>query len=289
MMPVNGAVQELKTRFKPRNEDDLDAELPFASVASDGIISLDTFMRGDEISASYKPKLVTGGDFVYNPMRINVGSIGIVPHDVEVAITSPDYVVFRLSGWDEQFFLNLMRTPFYKMYIDVVATGSIRDRLYFTELQGLRVPEVSMRDQLVIADALDRIDAELQKSLRALSEAKALAVEEIHDFIAAEASEDTSDLKAAFRKFAERWRRETALVSSSTARTQNRWYKKIIELGPAVVPMIIDELRERPDLWFDALEELTGTSPVPESSRDSVLKSAQAWIDWSETSSRQHA
>src|SRR5262249_31483981 len=55
----------------------------------DGLIPSDRLL-GQDFS---RYKLVRRGQFAYNPMRLNVGSIGLWGKD-RTAIVSPDYIVF---------------------------------------------------------------------------------------------------------------------------------------------------------------------------------------------------
>ena len=87
-----------------------------------------------------------------------------------------------------------------------------------------------------------------------------------------------------FRNLAKRWREETINLSFSHQRTEHEAYKKIIALGWPVVPFILDDLRQRPSLWFDALTAITGDDPIlghPEIHGD-VKAMSQCWIDWGE-------
>lgn len=42
-------------------------------------------------------KVLEHGMFAYNPMRLNIGSIGYCSHDTEPGLVSPDYVVFECN------------------------------------------------------------------------------------------------------------------------------------------------------------------------------------------------
>lgn len=41
-------------------------------------------------------KVIEPGDFAYNPMRLNIGSIGMCTEEMGPGLVSPDYVAFRL-------------------------------------------------------------------------------------------------------------------------------------------------------------------------------------------------
>jgi hypothetical protein len=76
------------------------------------------------------------------------------------------------------------------------------------------------------------------------------------------------------------WQRETRHLSSVDEITSHWAYRMIVGLGPAVVPLIIDDLSKGPDDWFEALEEITGENPVPLWSRGSRGAMAHAWVKW---------
>ena len=83
-----------------------------------------------------------------------------------------------------------------------------------------------------------------------------------------------------FADLAETWRRETAVISSSTEIAMHPAYQQIIGMGWAVVPLILQELRREPDHWFWALEAITGEDHVPPEAAGKVRAMAQAWVDW---------
>jgi hypothetical protein len=59
-----------------------------------------------------------------------------------------------------------------------------------------------------------------------------------------------------------------------------RPYQRIIGMGIAVVPLILEQLQREPDQWFWALESITDENPVPHESMGNVQAMAHAWIDW---------
>jgi len=279
--PLGARVQEVKERLRIVTEDDKDREFAFASVSSDGTVTLDEIKQGEEFASSYRPKKVRAGDFIYNPMRINIGSIGIVPESDMDIITSPDYVVFRAVGINPNFLLNLMRSPFYRMYIDVVSTGSIRDRLYFEDLQKLRLPDTPDPEQTIISEFGRRVDQQSRDLLAEIRSQRAKVNERLHALVReVEARTDDATVPEKFRALADRWIRETAIVSSISKKLKHPAYREIVKLGEAVIPSLLTELAERPDHWFAALEEITGRDPVSETDRRDIARAAQAWAAW---------
>jgi hypothetical protein len=101
------------------------------------------------------------------------------------------------------------------------------------------------------------------------------------DTMSVESNRD-KNVEAIFRKLAERWQKETINFSLAYQKTGHEAYKKIVALGWPVVPIILGDLRQKPDLWFDALATITGEDPIidhPEIYGD-VKAMAQRWIDW---------
>ncbi len=278
--PIGERVVEVKDRLRILTEDDKDREFVYASVSSDGIVTLDNVVRGEDFAPTYRPKKVAPNDFIYNPMRINIGSIGLVP-DANDVITSPDYVTFRAKGINPDYLLRLLRSPFYRMYIDVITTGSIRDRLYFDELKTIRIPDATKEEQALLAEFGRRVDEQSRQLFSEIRTHRASVMNRLHDLIreAAATSGDVT-VEEAFRLLAEKWKRETAIMSSITKKLRHPAYRDIVALGSDAVPLILSEMARRPDHWFAALEEITGENPVPEDDRKTVSKAVGAWINW---------
>lgn len=106
------------------------------------------------------------GYFAYNPMRINVGSIGLVRDDVQVGKISPDYVVFstRPTLLPEYLFAYL-KSEVGGQVIRASTAGAVRERLYFRDLARLPIPLPPLPEQERIVRLLDA--AEELRRLRA--------------------------------------------------------------------------------------------------------------------------
>jgi restriction endonuclease S subunit len=86
-------------------------------------------------------KRVEIGYLVYNPMRINIGSIGVALSDEDTGITSPDYAVFRCkNGLDPEYVYHFLRSEAGRHAIKQKTRGSVRFRLYYDKLAGIRIP-----------------------------------------------------------------------------------------------------------------------------------------------------
>lgn len=104
--------------------------------AKDGIIELATGQK----ETFEKYKIVNPGDFVYNAMRVNIGSIGIY-EGKDIAITSPDYVVFRVKNKiSPKLLLRFLKSQRGLLEIGTNTQGSVRSRLYFKYLVNINYP-----------------------------------------------------------------------------------------------------------------------------------------------------
>lgn len=77
-----------------------------------------------------------------------------------------------------------------------------------------------------------------------------------------------------------KWINEVRYESSTTRIVMNHNYQQIIGLGPEVVPLIIQQLKEKPNYWFWALETITGENPVSPIQRGNIREMRNAWLEW---------
>lgn len=199
--PLGGNIEVISDRFRPVTDDELDGEYPILSVSSDGKITVNKYLPGDEFTQSYKR--VSAGDIVYNPSRINIGSIGVVPEDLDGAYTSPEYIVFRPGPWDPEFLVGLLRSPFYRLYIDIVATGSIRDRVLKTELKTIRVPLVADEVQSALTNEAQNVARDSLAARKRIATEKAKLMDRLHALVLLSHREDQHDLEIARARLAE--------------------------------------------------------------------------------------
>ena len=91
-------------------------------------------------------------------------------------------------------------------------------------------------------------------------------------------------LQEAFSALAERWRAETGDSSSIMRIVMHPAYQRIIGMGSAAIPLILDDLARTESHWFWALQSITGENPIPYDARGYVDRMTEAWLEWG----RQH-
>jgi len=55
-------------------------------------------------------------------------------------------------------------------------------------------------------------------------------------------------------------------------------YQAIVEMGEPVLPLLFEELRERPDHWLVALHRITKEDPAKRNSN--FNDAVNAWLEW---------
>lgn len=86
-------------------------------------------------------KVVRVGYLAYNPMRINIGSIGVLREGEQEGITSPDYVVFRCDeSVVPEYLYHYLRSEPGRHAINQKTKGSVRFRLYYSQLATISIP-----------------------------------------------------------------------------------------------------------------------------------------------------
>lgn len=134
---------EVCSFIDPRNEPD--KEFGVLQVSQNGIF-LGDVITGNEFTQSYKT--VKAGDLVYNPYRINIGSIGIVPSYFDGMLVSPVYVVLRPINeeYPGVYLLSVLKTDRYKKIIMNYSLSSARANLPYKELMRIKIPKPNTDD-----------------------------------------------------------------------------------------------------------------------------------------------
>lgn len=88
------------------------------------------------------------------------------------------------------------------------------------------------------------------------------------------------ELRDVFRRLVTAWKEKSGYLSNSAQMAVIPEYQRIIGLGPAALPLILEELRRETDHWFWALEAISGEDPTSPEDRGYVQRLADAWIAW---------
>ncbi|MCP1199078.1 restriction endonuclease subunit S [Notoacmeibacter sp. MSK16QG-6] len=124
-------------------------------------------------------KRIEYGMFAYNPMRLNIGSIGFCHADLAPGIVSPDYVVFgcRKGALLPKFMDYHTRSAPWCDWLSLAGEGSVRERIYFRKLETyeLALPDVAYQEAAVeILSSLDNkieLNQRMNETLEALAQA----------------------------------------------------------------------------------------------------------------------
>ena len=81
-----------------------------------------------------------------------------------------------------------------------------------------------------------------------------------------------------FTQLAEQWRRETQHLSLISRKVAHPAYFRIVGMGEAVVPLLLEALRDRPAHWFAALRATANADPATSGASPSAMRAA--WLKW---------
>jgi len=116
-------------------------------------------------------KIVSKGEYAYNPSRINVGSIARL--DIwDFGVLSPMYTVFEIKKSSElntDLFLHWLNSHEAKQRIKLSAQGSVRETVSFDDFCAIGFPKIEFKEQKALAEYFSLISAEID-ALKALSE-----------------------------------------------------------------------------------------------------------------------
>jgi type I restriction enzyme M protein len=112
----------------------------FVGVSNDGGL---TPFKGAPAKDTSRYRELRPGDFVFNPMRVNVGSIALCRREDEAGWVSPDYTVFHLASdapFDEEYLLMFLKSEQGRTEIERESRGAVRRRLYMEGVSKILVP-----------------------------------------------------------------------------------------------------------------------------------------------------
>ncbi len=86
------------------------------------------------------------------------------------------------------------------------------------------------------------------------------------------------EVRAEFQALVESWYQETGHISSIQEKVMHPSYQRIIGMGRPAIPLVLQELRERPNFWFWALRFMTGEDPSKNAK--GINNAVEAWSRW---------
>ncbi len=154
----NSIIEEVNEKVDLQENPDDDFRI--LEVSQNGIF-LGDILRGNEATQSYKR--VKAGDIAYNPYRVNIGSIGVVPQHLDNSFVSPAYVVIRVKDkkFPSTYIVSILKQPRYLRVIMNYALSSARASLPFEELVRIKIPKPSLEQ----IKKLVNLDKELEDKL----------------------------------------------------------------------------------------------------------------------------
>jgi hypothetical protein len=92
-----------------------------------------------------------------------------------------------------------------------------------------------------------------------------------------------SSIELQFNKFANDWKKQTAIYSNTLHITRNDNYLDIIGMGKEALPFILKDLEKSPDHWFVALKAIAKENPVPKEAYGNIEQMRHYWLQWGKT------
>ncbi len=161
----DGIVTEIVKWVYPN--DSPNQEFAMLEISKNGIFLKDPLL-GSELTQ--KHKLAQSGDIVYNPYRVNIGSIGVVPNHVDEALVSPSYVVIRSQDtlkYNPNYLVSVLKHPRYLKVIMNYCLGATRASLPFSELARIKIPKPSVNE----VDLITSMEKKKQEAMKLQKEA----------------------------------------------------------------------------------------------------------------------
>ena len=141
-----------------RNRAEADIEV-FSVTNSEGFTRSGDYFSKEVFSKDVSNyKVVSPGQFAYNPSRINVGSIDYLRHGKSVLV-SPLYIVFDGNkNIHADYLLRYLKGGWGNAQIRANTEGAVRDSLKFKGLGNIRLPLPVLDDQIRIAHLLGKVE-----------------------------------------------------------------------------------------------------------------------------------
>jgi hypothetical protein len=90
----------------------------------------------------------------------------------------------------------------------------------------------------------------------------------------------SASVETEFKQLVEQWCKETAMFSMVERKAMHPSYQRIIGMGEAAIPLILNEMAQRSGHWFWALHAITGENPAPPEHAGNVQAMTDDWLRW---------
>lgn len=158
---LGNIIEERKEYITPADEPE--KEWNILGVTRRGGVFLEKAVKGAEIREPYK--VVRSGDIVYNPFRVNIGSIGRVQPYYDSMLISPAYVIFTsIKDVANEYILWVLKTEKYQDIIRFYGHGSVRNTLWFEDLCRIDIPLPPPKERAEIMLRIQRLDKSLNEA-----------------------------------------------------------------------------------------------------------------------------
>ncbi len=169
-------MRELTELFSRRNKQRIDYPM-FSVTNSRGFVNQqeqfeDREMKGEDIAAY---KIISPGEFAYNPARINVGSIARYDGESDCMISSL-YVCFKAKKElvDSQLLLHILKSPKMVYNYGINGEGGVRIYLFYPNFARIRVKLPGLDEQRKIASFLDVLEQRIELQSKVIEKYESL-------------------------------------------------------------------------------------------------------------------
>ena len=142
----------------------------YAIAKAEGMVPARKRIRGESMR---RCKVIKKDWFIYDPMRLNTGSIAKWSGAID-ALASHDYTVFKCdeNRLDPEFLNHFRLSHQWAQFVEGAGTGSVRLRIRFSDLAALKIALPPLDEQRRIATILNACDRELDLLRRQLAAIK---------------------------------------------------------------------------------------------------------------------
>lgn len=90
----------------------------------------------------------------------------------------------------------------------------------------------------------------------------------------------TQTLSEKFTILATQWIQDVEGMSSTVEMTKHPLFQEIVNMGEAIIPLLLKDLEQNPLYWLPVLRQITQENPVKPEQKGKIKQMAQAWLNW---------